>query len=345
MIYTVRTGVAAGNAFCHGADAILAAMGYVLDTADLPAAERAEAVHMAMRYASAPCHVLHEDPAGDVHARMEVWDFGNATIFTQRSSGIRLLRTAKLARQDGMPVIALSVQVRADGRIEQRARRRVVPPGELLVVDLSAPYDFSWSGDGGAGCLQIPYDQLGLPLDLVRRAASEVAASPLYRMVTEHIAQLTRDPAGITGDVASATVAASSIDLARALLVSADRSGRHTRQVFAETLLTRVRTFTRLHLADPDLTPARIAAAHSISLRQLYKLCADADLSLEQWIIDERLQRVRHELTLPDRRHVPIGTIALGWGFRDPTHFGRRFKARYGTTPRQWRQSAAATRP
>jgi AraC-like DNA-binding protein len=243
-----------------------------------------------------------------------------------------------------MPVIALSVQQRADGRIEQRARQRVVPPGELLVVDLSAPYDFSWSGDGGAGCLQIPYDQLGLPLDLMRRAAFDVAASPLYRMVTQHIAQLARDPSAVTGDAASATVAAASIDLARALLVSAAGSGRHARQVFAETLLTRIRTFARLHLAEPDLTPATIAAAHGISVRQLYKLCADADLSLEQWIITERLQRVRHELARPDRRHVPIGTIALGCGFRDPTHFTRRFKARYGMTPSRWRRSSAAGR-
>jgi len=156
-------------------DARLRDMGYVLDTADLPAHERLEAVRAAMMYASAPCHVLHENPDGDVRARMEVWDFGAATIFTQRSTGIRLLRTAKLARQDEMPVVALAVQHRVDGRIEQHGRQRVVAPGELLVVDVSAPYDYAWSGDGGAGCLQIPYDQLGLPLDLVRRAARSPA--------------------------------------------------------------------------------------------------------------------------------------------------------------------------
>ncbi|WP_127502851.1 helix-turn-helix domain-containing protein [Actinoplanes solisilvae] len=310
-------------------------MGFVLDTADLPAAERVEAVHAAMMYASAPCHVLHEDPDGPVQARMEVWDFGAATIFTQRSTGIRLLRTAKLARQDGMPVVALAVQQRVEGRIEQGGRQRVVPPGELLVVDLSAPYDYSWSGDGGAGALQIPYDQLGLPLDLVRRAASEVTASPLYGLVAAHIAELARDPAAITGDSASAAAAAASVDLARALLVSAARSGR---PVYVETLLTRIRAFTRQHLADAALSPGLVAAAHGISERQLYKLCAEAGFSLEQWIISERLQRVRQELTLPDRRHLPIATIALGWGFRDPTHFTRRFKARYGVTPRQWRR-------
>ena len=320
-------------------------MGYVLDTAELAAGQRVEAVNAAMLYASAPCHVLHEDPAGAVHARLEVWEFGAANIFTHRSSGIRLLRTAKLARQDAMPVVALAVQQRGYGRIEQGGHQRVVTPGELIAVDLSAPYDYSWSGDGGAGALQIPYDQVGLPLDVVRRAAAELTTSPIYRLVTAHIAQLGRDPAGITADpAAAAATAAASIDLVRALLASAAHSRRHARPVFAETLLTRIRAFTRLRLADPELTPAMIAAAHGISLRQLYKVCADAGLSLEQWIITERLHRVRQELTRPDRRHLPIATIALRWGFRDPTHFTRRFKAQYGVTPSQWRQAAQQTR-
>ncbi|MEV4344108.1 helix-turn-helix domain-containing protein [Actinoplanes sp. NPDC049596] len=314
-------------------------MGYVLDTEDLPAADRVEALHTAMLYASAPCHVLHENPDGPVHARLEVWDLGPANIFTHRSSGIRLLRTAKLARQDAMPVIALSVQRRADGRIDQHGRQRVVPPGTLMAVDLSAPYDFSWSGDGAAGCLQIPFDQLGLPMEVVRRGLADLAASPLYALVTDHIAQLARTPAAITADPARPTVATASIDLARALLASAARSPRHTREIHAETLLTRIRAHTRRHLRDPDLTPASVAAAHHISLRHLYKLCAAANFSLEQWIIDQRLAHLHHALTQPDLAHLPIATLARRWGFRDPTHFTRRFKSRYGLTPSQWRRS------
>src|SRR5690242_16224555 len=114
-------------------------MRFVLDTAQMPPGERVEAVHTAMMYASAPCHVIHEDPDGEVYARMEVWDLGLATIFTHRSSGVRLLRTERLARQDAMPVIALSVQQRGRGRIERGGRRDVVPTGDLLAVDLSGP--------------------------------------------------------------------------------------------------------------------------------------------------------------------------------------------------------------
>jgi AraC-like DNA-binding protein len=314
---------------------------YVLDTTDISPEERADAVHAAMMYASAPCHVIHEDGDEPVYARMEVWEFGAASLFTHRSSGIRLLRTDKLARQDAMPVVALAVQLRSQGRIEQRQRQRVVPAGELLAVDLSGAYDYSWSGHGGAGCIQIPFDRLGLPVDVVQRAVPEIRTSPFYRMVTDHVANLTRDPGRVAGDPVSAAVAAASVDLVRALLASAGRAAeRDTRQAVAETLLTRVRAFVRAHLADPELAPATIAAAHNVSLRHLYQVCAAADLSLEQWIINERLQAARHELLLPGSRHRSVATIARRWGFRDPTHFTRRFKARYGMLPSQWRRSS-----
>ena len=313
-------------------------MAFVLDTAELPADERVDAVQTAMRYASAPCQVIHEDPGGEIHARMEVWDLGPANIFTQRSSGIRLLRTPRMARQDAMPVIAVSVQQRGHGRLEQLDRRQVTPPGRLIAVDLSGAYDYSWSSDGAAGCLQIPFDRLGLDVDLIRRALGRLPDSPLYPLVTSFITNLARDRDRISADPAADAVARSGIDLVRALLVSAGGGDRQIRQVYAETLLSRVQAYVRQNLTDPDLSPASIAAAHHVSLRHLYQTCARADLSLEQWIIGERLLGARQELSSPDGRHRSIAVIARRWGFRDPTHFARRFKARYGVLPSQFRQ-------
>ena len=94
----------------------------------------------------------------------------------------------------------------------------------------------------------------------------------------------------------------------------------------------------RHHLADPDLSPAKIAAAHNISLRYLYKLCAEADLSLEQWIIAERLHRAKQDLSHPTRTRT-IAQTARAWGFSDPTHFTRRFRAAYGQSPTAYRKN------
>jgi AraC-like DNA-binding protein len=317
-------------------------MPYVLDTAGIPPGDRVEAVHVAMTQASAPCYVIHESQDGDVHARMGLWDLGHANIFTTRASGIRLLRTAKQAKQDVRPVVALSAQQQSVGRHEQLARQAIVPPGGLMAVDLSAPYDFSWSGNGAAGCVQIPIDQLGLPIDVVRRAVGGLHNSPMYRLVADHVAHLAVNADRLSADPAAADLGAATIELARALLASAAHADRHSREVLAETLLTRVRAYVRQHLTDPDLRPSTIAAAHNVSLRHLYKVFAQADLSLEQWIIGERLRGAREELLRPESRQRSIAAIAHSWGFRDPTHFARRFLSAYGVTPTEWRRRSEA---
>jgi AraC-like DNA-binding protein len=317
-------------------------MGLVLDTADIPRKERIEAVHTAMMAASVPSYVIHEDPGGEVRTRLEVWDLGSANIFTARSTGLRLLRTAKQARQDAAPIIALSVQMLGDGHHEQLGHRQVVRPGSLMMADLSSPYDFSWSGDGAAGCIQIPIDQVGLPLDVVRRAAANLRTSPLYDLVTDHVAHLVRDAERLSADPAAPSLGRASIELARALLASAAHTEPHAGAAHAETLLTQVRAYVRRHLADPGLRPATVAAAHNISLRYLYKICAQADFSLEQWIIGERLQGAREELLLPRNRARTIAMVARRWGFTDPTHFTRRFRGAYGLTPSELRRSAAS---
>lgn len=312
-------------------------MGFVLDTADIPPGDRVEAVRTAMLTASVPSYVIHEDPGGDIRTRIEVHDLGRANVFTARSSGLRLLRTAKQARQDAAPVVALSVQLSGDARHEQLGHRQVVAPGKLMVMDLSAPYDFAWSGHGGAGCLQIPFEQLGLPVDVIRRAAPNLRTSPLHDLVTGHLQHLVRDAGRLSADPAADALGQAAVELCRALLASAAHAEPHARAVHDETLLRQVRAYVRHHLTDPGLRPESIAAAHSISVRYLYALCARAGFSLEQWIIGERLQAAREELARPSARGRTIAVVARRWGFTDATHFTRRFRAAYGLTPSQWR--------
>ncbi|HSA52695.1 MAG TPA: helix-turn-helix domain-containing protein [Yinghuangia sp.] len=315
-------------------------MTVVLDTAELPVGERMDAVYTAMLDAVAPCYVIHEGSEQCIHTRMEEWQFGRVRMLRTDSSGFRLVRTPRQSRQDTPPVIAVSVQSRTPGRHVQHATEQLVPPGGLMVADLSAPYDFSWSGQGRSHTVHVPLDRLGVSLDVVRRAMGNLAQSPLYHVVADHLRSLAADADRLADDSAALELGAATTELTRALLVSAGRDERQARAVVAETLLTRVRQYVRLHLTDPGLTPESIAAAHNISLRYLYKMCAQAGFSLHEWIIAERLRGARDELadTAPTGRTVAV--VARRWGFTDPTHFGRRFRAEFGMTPGQWRRRA-----
>ena len=135
-------------------------------------------------------------------------------------------------------------------------------------------------------------------------------------------------------DPGAAALGTATTELVRALLASAAQDERFSRPALADALLTRVMAYVRAHLTDPALSPHSIARAHSVSVRQLYKVCAAADLSLEQWIIDQRLEAARTALVSPDGRRRSIAATAHATGFRDPSHFTRRFRAAYGVTPR-----------
>ncbi|MFG1925452.1 hypothetical protein [Cryptosporangium sp. NPDC048952] len=55
-------------------------------------------------------------------------------------------------------------------------------------------------------------------------------------------------------------------------MASAAHDRRHARPALDVVFLEQVKLFVEINLADPDLTPAAIAAAHHVSERYLYKL-------------------------------------------------------------------------
>ncbi len=313
----------------------------ILDTTALPVWERAAAFHAAVQSASVPCLTALDGPPERFNARIDLSELGTTTVFSTDATGIRLLRTPRHVRQAGPPVLAVGLQLRGVGRYRQAGRVEELPAGRLLFSDLSAPYDFAWKGRGAATAYQIGYDELGLDVDTVRLAQPALRRSPLYGLVTAHIRRLTRDAERLRGDPGLAGLLTATGDLIRALAVSAAARGDHEeRAVLAQTLLTRVHAYVGQHLADPGLTPARIAAAHNISERYLYRLLAGAGTSLEQWIIERRLAEARAQLRSPVGRRQSISAVAHSWGFASAAHFTRRFRAAYGLTPGEWQRAA-----
>jgi AraC-like DNA-binding protein len=94
-----------------------------------------------------------------------------------------------------------------------------------------------------------------------------------------------------------------------------------------EALRDRVVGYIEARLSDRDLAPAGIAAAHHISLRRLHKLFEDQPLTVAALIRRRRLERCRADLAWNDRT---VAAVAARWGFADPAHFSRLFRATYG---------------
>ncbi len=312
-------------------------MAVLLDTAALPRRDRAEAFYAAMMSASVPSRVEHEDPDGDVHARMDFWQLGTPDLFRNEGSGLRLVRTPKHVRIGGPERLALAVQVIGSGVFSQGGVDQRVRTGELMLVDLTAPYDFSWSRQGASQAFQIDHADLGLSVESVRAVAQRLPSSPLYDLVLHHLTVLPNILESMHDTPAANLVGTATTQLVRALLTSA---ADHDTQppAMTDVLFARITWYARRHLTDPELSPSHLAAEHNISLRYLYKLFAEHHVSLEQWLITERLKGAARQLAGPASKHRPIAAIAAGWGFPDAAHFTRRFRRYYGMTPQEWRR-------
>ncbi|MFI9611623.1 AraC family transcriptional regulator [Streptomyces sp. NPDC052023] len=312
----------------------------LLDLDTVAPGERADAFHHALTDDSVPNDVVHEVSATGMHARMELWRLDDIMLFRSRSSGFTVHRTERHVRgHRSNPVVSVSLQTEGAGRGEVAGRRELYGADDITVFHELVPRVYGWSGDGASQAMTFDVERLGLPLETVLEASGRLRASPMYDLVLGHLRGLWRDPDRLVADPGAAAVASATAQLVRALLVSAAHGERTPRAgtVLEETLLTRVLAYARRYLTDHDLTPERIAAAHAVSLRHLYLVLSGAGVSLEQWLITERLEAARRLLRSPGHAHLTIGAVAARCGFSSPSHFTRRFRAAYGMTPREWR--------
>ena len=316
-------------------------MAVLLDTSAIPATDRHEVFRSAMLEASGATRIELETPAGGVAGRMELCSLGPSRIFTAESSGIAMTRDRRTARGASPEAVAIAVHGAGTGRHQMDDRQRLVRTGDVMIVDVTRPFDFSWSGWGSSTSLQVPISELGMPVETVQRAATRLDSSPLYRIVSRYLVELTRDAERLSAAPTAAALGDASNQLVRALLTSAVDGANGGRDVLEQTLITQVRVYVHQHLRDPALNADSVALALAVSRRHLFRICTKADFSLEQYIIGKRLENVKSDLATPVGRTRTIGAVAYSWGFKDPTHFTRRFRAAYGLLPSDWRRLSA----
>jgi AraC-like DNA-binding protein len=102
--------------------------------------------------------------------------------------------------------------------------------------------------------------------------------------------------------------------------------------------LQQVKDYIALHLSEPDLAPARVAAAMKISVRQLHLLFEPTGTSFSEHVQGRRLKECRAILEGPSSRARSITDIAYAWGFNNLASFYRTFRREFGVSPGELRR-------
>jgi AraC family transcriptional regulator, positive regulator of tynA and feaB len=265
------------------------------------------------------------------------------TFATRSLAGFKLVRFKStghaIARSEsGAPVPAgyflVSLQMGGEARLIQGRREVTVGAGAGAVglVDVARPFELSFPSEVERIFCFVPHAalQARAPWLAAADAASLGHDNPLARIMAEYM-RVIGDPAHPLDDRATLVLLdgfLGTLAIATALQ-RARTDGRDLRLDVLKSLM-------RARLPDPGLTPASVAAIAGISSRTLHKLFERSGTSFGAWLLAERLEACAAALssTASDAR---IADVAFAAGFNDLSHFNRRFKARFGTTPRQWR--------
>jgi len=249
-------------------------------------------------------------------------------------SGSRTRR--ELNSTDGEFVVVL-ITLAGRETVSQNAAEAQLRPGDAVAWDSTRPARF------------VVWEPLAKRSLLIPRAALEEVSGraamtggvmldggkPATRLLTSYLDTLS----SALPDLGPSAVSAAR-NATLELFVGALRAGGDVpaTSVAQPALRAEMDRYIERHLLDA-VSPSDIAAAHGVSVRTVNRIYNANGQTVGEVIRVRRLARARAELTDGDR---PISSIAHRWGFSDTSHFSRLFKARYGTSPSDYRHAARA---
>jgi len=266
---------------------------------------------------------------------------GNAIFAHVESNSMNVTRTARQLSNCAVPdMICVNMMLRGTTiEVSDTQESRVRTQNTVFIGDQTVPNRIVFTEFGEIITIAMSYAELALPPDAIRRAIPLVHGSPMIGLIRSHLGHVWQVATAVEGQSASGSMLANgTAELVRALLASCGASDSIARAAAHDVLGTRILNYTRQHLGDVGLTAEDVAAVHNISLRHLYNLWPIQGITFMQWVIDQRLESARKDLArLPANSPTTIAAVARRWGFKDSTHFSRRFRDKYGLTPNDWR--------
>ncbi|WTW96316.1 helix-turn-helix domain-containing protein [Streptomycetaceae bacterium NBC_01309] len=284
--------------------------------------------------------------ASHFHGSLEAVGSHEVQVASVTNSPLTAVRTPLHIRR-GDPENYYLVLVHGDPvRIEQERGTACVAAGEMALFSTSHPLTCEFLDFGRPTDLTLVRLPRGdFPLRngradrlLGRTLSTRSGASSMLAGYLGRLPQAARTASAPE----AAKLAAIAADLAAtALAVHLDAQDMLAPETRATALRTRIHAFIDLHLGDPTLGPATIAARHHISVRSLHELFRTEPETVAASIRRRRLERCHADLTDPATQHRTVAEIAARWGFRLPGDLSRAYRAAYGRTPTE----ARATTP
>ncbi|WP_457106686.1 helix-turn-helix domain-containing protein [Methylobacterium sp. P5_C11] len=259
---------------------------------------------------------------------------GDTAIAELTASAYRVSRTPSDIARTPSDAFCICQQVAGGGLLKAGGREMPVAAGAIMMGQLDLSYE------------SVPAPQDSFACRIVRLPASRI--TQLVRGGDAHPFRLLENGAGLSALFAAylesfvvqaphltGSVAEAAIDTLLHLALLARGAGEpradSARAAIRAGLLDRAHALIERRLHEPGLSPAQVAAALGISIRQLHILFEPTGTSFGRHLRMRRVARARRILEAAPRTSVTEAAYASG--FDSLSTFFRSFRAAYGCAP------------
>jgi hypothetical protein len=154
----------------------------MIDTATVAPRDRNGAVMAVLSQATNPIIVSHDVPDELIRNITRCWALGERnSLIRMRDTHIRFSRANAAVRRDDRELYAISIQHRGRGFSLHEHGAVAQLPGSLMLENVTQLVGFVYDGTADNQSFIVHHDDIGLPVQVVLKAAEMLTSSPLYR--------------------------------------------------------------------------------------------------------------------------------------------------------------------
>lgn len=257
------------------------------------------------------------------------------------ASAHRVSRDKRRVAQGREQFVLLSHMRQGQGVVLQNGREAVLRPGDFAIYDTTNPYEMMLDGAFEMDVLRMERDAFSRFVGEIGDATALVVSGQhgtgrICSMMISEIASELRD----VNDLSLRQLNDSLLGMISVALQEVRGKGADNRRTMQQhALLERAIRIVNEELGNDALSCEFVANRLGISYRYLLKVFTENGKSLADLIWEQRLGEARRQLASSRIVKKPVTAVAYDCGFKDPAHFSRAFRNRFGISPRQFRNS------
>ncbi len=308
----------------------------MLSTDVVPPRERFSFWRETMQRVACPLTVTEAD--GELYGTLRATPLDRLTILDSSASGHGLIRGGTDIARGTVESYFIFQQLGSAASAFRAAAAdepATVASGDIFIGDADEPFE-SWSrGFQQRRVWVVPRALVPVDGDLEERLGNGLClrgGDGLTRVLSAYLTELHRQAGDLT-DGAGALLAENVGRLIAAAGAGPRRVPEESHRSIAAARLSFVRRTIDANLADPLLSPQRVAAACGMSVRTLHALFEPTAETFSQYLMRRRLGAARAALASAGWTGRSVTDTAFALGFNSLATFYRGYQAAYGETP------------